>query len=181
MSKQATLPRGIHHVAFATKDSKTTYDFYHNKLGMPLCHTENHLQGKGHFRHFFFDMGNEQYMAFFEIDNVGESEEYRTDISTGLGMPVWVNHIAFNAENEEKYQELAARVKSAGIPVMGEVDHGWCKSIYFADPNMIMLEFTYTQDEEKFAQTHDEAYDLLFNTPMESVGDDSRKKVTKVE
>ena len=49
MATTTIKSRGVHHVAYTTRDAEATYDFYANKLGMPLLHTENHLQGEGFF------------------------------------------------------------------------------------------------------------------------------------
>ena len=68
MTDETTIrSKHLHHVAYATRDSEATYDFYANKLGMKLLRTENHRQGDGYFRHFFFDMGAGECLAFFEI------------------------------------------------------------------------------------------------------------------
>ena len=171
--------KGIHHIAFATKDTKATYDFYHNKLGMPLIHTENHKMEKGYFRHFFFDMGNDQCIGFFEVNEVGEKADFKTDISVGLGLPLWVNHIAFKVSSKEEYLVLKKRAKQRKVPIVAEIDHDWCFSLYFVDPNGIMLEYSYDVDGEEFVQQHDEAYRLLFDVPGEQIGDDTRK--TKVD
>ena len=42
--RPALVSKSLHHVAFATRDPEATYQFYTEKLGMPLVHTENHLQ-----------------------------------------------------------------------------------------------------------------------------------------
>jgi len=57
--------KSLHHVAFATRDPEATYEFYSGKLGMPLVHSENHIQDGGWFRHFFFDIGGGDHLAFF--------------------------------------------------------------------------------------------------------------------
>ena len=80
-------PQGLHHAAFTTRDPEATYEFYAKKLEMPLLHTENHLQGDGYFRHFFFGLGGEEAIAFFELHDVGEEAEFKTEISSGLGLP----------------------------------------------------------------------------------------------
>jgi glyoxylase I family protein len=170
-------PKGIHHIAFASRDTKATYDFYHNKLGMKLFRTENHLQQGGYFRHFFFDMGNDQLMGFFEVNGVGEQPDYKTDLSSSLGLPLWVNHIAFNAENEQRFEEIKKRAKENGVKFMAKVDHDWVKSIYFLDPNGLMLEYTYEVPGKLQADAQDSetAYKLLFQ-PAESIGEDTRKE-----
>jgi len=167
--------KSLHHVAYATRDPEATYAFYSGKLGMPLVHAENHRQGDGFFRHFFFDMGNGDCLAFFTIENVGESDEYRTDVSTGAGLPVWVNHIAFRLDSLEELHAMTTRMRERGVEHMHELDHGWCQSVYTVDPNGIMVEFCVTTDAEAFAQGEDEALRLL-RLPPEQLSEESRKE-----
>ena len=133
--------KSLHHVAYATRDPEATYAFYTGKLGMPLVHTENHRQGDGYFRHFFFDMGNGDYLGFFQVEDVGEEEDYKTAVSLGSGLPIWVNHIAFRLDSEDELKAMVRQLKDRGIEQMQEVDHGWCRSIYLVDPNGIMVEY----------------------------------------
>ena len=156
-----------HHVAFGTKDIELTYDFYANRLGMPLSHCENHLSGKGWFKHFFFDVGGGEQLGFFAFENVGEKESYRTDISTGLGLPPWVNHVAFNVRSMDEIQAMKRRAQANGVELAMEADHGWCHSIYFVDPNGIMVEFTTDTNTAAFSQTPEEALRLLRQAPHE--------------
>lgn len=169
---------GIHHIAFATKCSEATYKYYHERLGMPLTRTENHRKGKGYFKHFFFDMGGGQFLAFFEVNNVGERDDFRTDINLAVGVPMWVNHIAFKVDTDEGYEALKKRCRDNGAAPLAEVDHDWCKSFYLMDPNGLMLEFTYNHHPEGFAQDPKVAYDLLFQDPKD-IAEDTRK--TKVD
>lgn len=164
----------LHHVAFATRDVEATYDFYARKLGMPLVHCENHRNGRGWFRHFFFDMGNGEVLGFFAVENVGEKEGWRSDISTGLGLPVWANHLAFNVENVEAVTAMRRRCEENGVEILMEVDHGWCHSIYMVDPNGIMVEFTTTTRPDLFAQSEAEALRLL-RQPAEEFKEEDRK------
>ena len=168
---------GIHHIAFGTKCTDATYQFYHERLGMTLARVENHRKGKGYFKHFFFDMGGGQYMAFFEMHNVGEREDFRTDINLAVGVPMWINHVAFKASSEAVYEEIKARCKANAVPLLAEVDHDWCKSVYLIDPNGLMLEFTYNHNPAGFRQDPVEALRLL-TQPGEEIAEDTRK--TKV-
>src|SRR6202048_5094023 len=71
--------RGVHHLALCTDDMKATIDFYVDVLGMPLVHAMKVPPGLGtgpgnrgnppyeRVRHYFFDMGNDSLLAFFEI------------------------------------------------------------------------------------------------------------------
>lgn len=177
MTETTSVPtKGLHHIAFGTKCTRATFDFYHHKLGMPLVHTELHRIKKGYFRHFFFDMGMGQHLGFFEIHDVGEKPDYRTEPSVGLGMPLWVNHMSFRMSDEAAYTALLARCKEQKLQIAGEVDHDFCQSFYVVDPNMFMIEFTYDTDLSIFGQGgFDEAYRKLFDVPESDIGEDTHK------
>jgi glyoxylase I family protein len=159
--------RSVHHVAFSTRDVEATYEFYTKKLGMRLLHAENHRQGEGYFRHFFFGMGAGEAIAFFQLEGVGEEADFKTEISTGLGLPPWANHIAFRLDTLEELETMTKQMHERGIPNIMQVDHGWCTSIYTLDPNGIMVEFCVTTDAEEFDQTEEEALRLLRLPPAE--------------
>ena len=134
----------IHHVAYSTKDIEGTIRFYEELMGFPLVHTEvqrlEHDDGVSTMQHIFFDAGDGEAIAFFALDNVGEQPGWKTDLAESVGVPVWVNHCAFRATAEQ--QEAArARMAAAGIEPLMEVDHDWCHSLYYVDPNGIMVEF----------------------------------------
>jgi catechol 2,3-dioxygenase-like lactoylglutathione lyase family enzyme len=176
-SDRTSTALGLHHVAFTTRDPEATYQFYSQKLGMKLIHTENHLRGDGYFRHFFFSLGNNEAIGFFELHGVGEEKEFKTEISTGLGLPPWANHIAFRLDNLEEIKAMTKRMHEHGIDQVMEIDHGWCTSIYTLDPNGILVEFCVTTDEEAFAQTEEEALRLLRLTPDE-IAEDARTETS---
>jgi catechol-2,3-dioxygenase len=77
------------------------------------------------------DDGN--YVAFFELP---ESPDMGRDANT----PVWVQHLALRVTDEETLLRNKARIESHGVEVLGPIDHGICKSIYFFDPNGHRLE-----------------------------------------
>lgn len=141
--------QGFHHVAYACRDLGATVHFYEDLMGFPLVHTESaaftppppNPRGlrPGYMRHVFFDAGDGEAIAFFDLHDAGEKADWRSDVSTGNGLPVWVNHCAFRADEA---QQVATKVRMAaeGIEPLMELDHGWCHSVYFLDPNGIMVE-----------------------------------------
>ena len=167
--------KSLHHVAYATRDSEATYEFYSGKLGMPLIRTENHRQGDGFFRHFFFDMGGGECLAFFEVNDVGERPDYSTKISLGLGLPIWVNHLAFRLDTLEELEAMTKRLQNRGVEQLREIDHGWARSLYALDPNGIMVEFCVTTDAAHFSQTEEEALRLM-RLPADKIAEETRKE-----
>ena len=75
MSQQHELrPGGIDHLAFVTDDLPATMDFYRRVLGMQLVHVRRvpFERDRGqppydNLRHYFFSMGNDSLLAFFEF------------------------------------------------------------------------------------------------------------------
>lgn len=149
---------GINHLALVCSDMERTVDFYTNVLGMPLIKTIELPAGMG--QHFFFDAGNGDALAFFWFPNaparapgIASAEAFPGvgDLATAVGS---MNHVAFDvpADQIEAYRDkLIAR----GIPcteifnhdnsewgVSREVtDDVFIRSVYFFDPDGILLEF----------------------------------------
>jgi catechol 2,3-dioxygenase-like lactoylglutathione lyase family enzyme len=137
--------RGVHHLALNTEDMKSTIDFYSGVLGMPLVHAMKVPPGLGtgpgnrgnppyeEIRHYFFDMGNDSLLAFFEIPPGAEPKAKRDAIG---GM----QHVAF-AVTPAGFAALQARLAAAGVAFDGPIDIlPGLESIYFLDPNGIRLE-----------------------------------------
>jgi len=136
-----------HHIAIATRDMKATHEFYSNGMGFELVHAEKARTGpQAWAKHFFYDTGNGEMMAFWEIHDDSIPRDFPTSISGGLGLPPWTNHIAFGAEDDGELTAARERLLAAGHDVR-EIDHHWCKSIYAMDPNDIMVEFCTTTRE----------------------------------
>lgn len=148
------MNKGIHHLGLATHNMEATIDFYENMLGFPMRVADIiRPEGGGEIRHAFLDAGAGEMVAFMECNDVkGIPGDYDTGINHGLGIAGGMFHFAFTAESES---ELAARredLAKKGVKVTDVVDHGWCKSIYFKDPNNLQLEFCTTVDN--FDESH---------------------------
>jgi catechol 2,3-dioxygenase-like lactoylglutathione lyase family enzyme len=134
------MASSIHHIALACRDVEETHRFYGELLGLRLVHTEVQAGAGGAVRHFFYDLGDGSCIAFFDLHNVGEPEPLETAISTGLGLPVWVNHIALRRDLDD-LPAIKANLQEHGVVPTMEADHGWCTSLYYTDPNGILIEF----------------------------------------
>ncbi len=134
----------FHHLAIATRDMPATHAFYSAAMGFDLVRVEKARAPTGGWaKHFFYDTGNGEMMAFWELHDDSIPKDFATSISEGLGLPQWTNHIAFAATDLEDLAQKRDRLRRAGHRVM-ELDHHWCTSIYATDPNGIMVEFCVT-------------------------------------
>jgi catechol 2,3-dioxygenase-like lactoylglutathione lyase family enzyme len=140
------LTRGVHHLALNTEDMKATIDFWTEVIGMPLIHALKVPKGasgplnRGNppyedMRHYFFDMGNDSTVAFFEIPKGAEKQADRDDIG---GM----QHCSF-AATPKAFEELQRRLKAHKVEFLGPMPVlPGVQSVYFYDNNGIRLEFT---------------------------------------
>jgi catechol 2,3-dioxygenase-like lactoylglutathione lyase family enzyme len=127
--------RGINHLALITPDMDATVRFYHGVLGARLV---AHL-GNEHFRHYFFEFGPEQTVAFFEYRGT-KPRRFAKPAGVPHELAIQFDHLSFNLPDEEALHALRDRLKAAGCEVTDVVDHGFVHSIYFTDPSGIALE-----------------------------------------
>ena len=131
----------FHHVAVATRDMPAIDAFYRQATGVELVKVEIAPSPEGGWaKHFFFDTGNGEVMAFWELHMESLGEEYPVALSTDMGLPAWVNHISFHADSREDLDQKRQRWVDNGYDVL-EIDHNWCISIYTLDPNGTMIEW----------------------------------------
>lgn len=162
MTAPTSLPpiRGLYHYSFPCRDGEETRAFYEDILGLPLvaCMQSDQVPSTGEYRpysHFFFEMGDGSYFAFFDL---GENEMPEPSPNT----PDWVMHFAVEVDSVDDVLAYRDRLKAAGVETTDLVDHGFIHSIYFFDPNGLRLEITARVDQpgemEKMA---DEAHEEL--------------------
>ena len=147
---------GYHHVAIATRDLEASHRFYTEAMGFELVRVEVGPtdEPEGWAKHLFYDTGGNGMFAVWDLHDPRVTE-YDPAISTGLGLPVWVNHVAFDAPDLEALDAARARWLDHGLDVM-EIDHEWCRSIYVLDPTGTMVEWctttrTFTDDDRQAA------------------------------
>jgi catechol 2,3-dioxygenase-like lactoylglutathione lyase family enzyme len=138
---------GVHHLALNTDDMKMTVDFYAGVLGMRLVHAMKVPPGLGsgpgnrgnppfeEIRHYFFDMGRDGLLAFFEMPKGKKQPGDRNALGA-------MQHVSF-AVSPESQKRICQRLEAAKVPFDGplEILPG-IFSIYVFDPNDIRLEFS---------------------------------------
>ena len=150
--------QGINHLALVCRDMEETVDFYTNVLGMPMTKTIELPGNMG--QHFFFDIGNGDGLAFFWFPGAPEvapgiaspaAAPGRGDLVTAIAS---MNHVAFDVP-EDKFDEYVGKLKAKGLnptPIVNHDDSArgvtatlhpgvFVRSVYFMDPNGILLEF----------------------------------------
>jgi catechol 2,3-dioxygenase-like lactoylglutathione lyase family enzyme len=141
MSATSQLPdhprwQGINHLALVTPDMDTTVRFYVGVLGMRLVVTTM----AGPMRHYFFEIGPGNTVAFFEVAG---AETFAKAAGGPTDRAIQLDHISFDVPDEHALEMLRKRLLDAGSEVTTVVDHGVIRSVYFTDPNGIALEASY--------------------------------------
>jgi catechol 2,3-dioxygenase-like lactoylglutathione lyase family enzyme len=128
---------GINHLAMATGDIDQTIRFWRDLLGMRLVAG----LGRQGYRHYFFQISDNDLIAFFEwpdVEPVANKEHGRPVIG-----PFVFDHISFGVDSEDDLWELKDTLEAAGFEVSDMIDHGFIHSIYAHDPNGIPIEFSH--------------------------------------
>ena len=135
--------RGFSHIGLSTLDLDKTREFYEGVLGFrPVVSDTIKIEEGGYLRHLFFDVGNDQLIAFLEPNGVPDmSTVYDAGINRGLGVPAGFYHFAFEAGSPAALAEKRDELRAKGVEVTDIVDHQWAQSIYFKDPNGLSLEY----------------------------------------
>jgi catechol 2,3-dioxygenase-like lactoylglutathione lyase family enzyme len=118
--------RGVHHVALLCADVERTIHFYQDVLEFPLTEIFENRDYKGS-NHFFFDIGNGNLLAFFDLPGL-DLGEY-AEVLGGL------HHIAISVE-PARWEHLRGKLADAGVDYMLESG----TSVYFRDPDGARLE-----------------------------------------
>ncbi|HEX6686983.1 MAG TPA: VOC family protein [Candidatus Limnocylindrales bacterium] len=124
--RPASSARGVHHMALLCSDVERTVRFYQEVLEFPLTEIFENRDYKGS-NHFFFDIGNGNLLAFFDLPGL-DLGEY-AEVLGGL------HHIAISVE-PQRWERLRGKLDEAGVPYQSESG----TSIYFRDPDGARLE-----------------------------------------
>jgi catechol 2,3-dioxygenase-like lactoylglutathione lyase family enzyme len=122
----ASAARGLHHTALICSDVERTVKFYQEVLEFPLTEIVENRDYAGS-SHFFFDIGNGNLLAFFDLPGL-DLGEY-AEVLGGL------HHLAISVTREQ-WEHLRDNLDTAGVEYLVESE----SSIYFRDPDGARLE-----------------------------------------
>ncbi len=153
MDHAAHRVKGVNHAAFPTFDPVGTVRFYRDVLKFPVVHSicaagwgpEEHPD----FIHFFFDIGNDDRIAFFYYFGLeppggpgGRGDAYARFTDDVPAFFVNSRHLAIHVDSDEDLLEYRRRLDDSQWPVEMQIMHETIESIYTHDPNGYMIEIT---------------------------------------
>jgi catechol 2,3-dioxygenase-like lactoylglutathione lyase family enzyme len=124
----------IDHIALPIFDVAGTLSFYTDVLGLPLlsAFSGDDWNGKEWLMMIFL-LGDGRQVVLVALRGVS---------SAAAGeLPADTHHIAFSAAGEAELESWRCRLRDHRVDFREE-DHGAQRSIYFEDPNRIVLEVT---------------------------------------
>ena len=140
---------GLHHLALCTADMKCQIEFFTDKLGMEL-QALYWMHGVADTWHGFLRLNDESSIAFVcnpQIKNIevqmGVTHSGNPGANSAAGT---MQHLALKVKDHDEMMAMRDRLRSKGVPVLGPVDHGMCVSMYFAGPENLSLELSYSME-----------------------------------
>jgi catechol 2,3-dioxygenase-like lactoylglutathione lyase family enzyme len=134
---------GIHHIAIMAADIKSHIAFFSEVLGCKLSALFD-MHGVPGGLHAFMHLDDGCYFSIVQLPQVKDIESTLgiTHAGTGAGVSAagTMQHLAFKVDHEADLLNMRDRIRKFGVNVIGPIDHGMCKSIYFAGPDQLALE-----------------------------------------
>lgn len=140
---------GLHHLAITTGDMKAQIEYFTDKLGMEL-QALYWMHGVENTFHAFLRLNDESSIAFVHNPEIAKIPSKLGETHAGNAgsncAPGTMQHLAFKVGNDRQLHAMRDRLRSKGVPVMGPIEHGLCKSIYFAGLENITLELSFSTE-----------------------------------
>ena len=125
----------LDHVVFPVRDAEATLRFYTEILGLPLIDAHSGDDWDGYpWLMMIFGLGGQHELVTVAFRGA-PAPDYR-------GVPVDARHYAMAAESEQAFEDWQHRLAAAGVEFWLE-HHGDQRSIYFPDPDGVIIEITW--------------------------------------
>lgn len=150
-SRPATI-LGLHHVTLVASNAQRTVDFYTRVLGLRLVKTTVNFDDPGSYHLYFADERGSAgtVITFFEWPNAPRGRP-------GIG---GTHHVALRVKDRDALLRWKRRLTDLGLRVIGPYDRQYFTSIYFRDPDGVILEIA------------TEGPGMLVDEPRDAGGDD---------
>ncbi len=131
LNPPATVIKGIHHLTAISSDAQRTVDFYTRSLGLRLIKQTVNFDDPSSYHLYFADEENGPgVLTFFEWRGAPRGRY-------GIG---GTHHLAFETRNRDTLLQWKRWLTDSGIPVTGPYNRVYFESIYFTDPDGLILE-----------------------------------------
>ena len=125
----------LDHVVFPVRDAEASLKFYGDVLGLPLVEAFSGDDWDGHpWLMMIFGLGARQELVCVALRGA-PAPDYR-------GVPVDARHYALAAESAQDLERWRGKLREAAVDFWEE-NHGEQTSIYFPDPDGVILEITW--------------------------------------
>ena len=125
----------LDHVVFPVRDAQTTLKFYTEVLDLPLVDAFSGDDWDGYpWLMMIFGLGAQQELVTVALRGA-PAPDYR-------GLPMDARHYALAAESAADLEAWRARLGDAGVDFWEE-HHGDQESLYFPDPDGVIIEITW--------------------------------------
>ena len=123
---------GLHHVTLVASNAQRTVDFYSRVLGLRLVKTTVNFDDPGSYHLYFADETGSAgtVVTFFEWPRAPRGR-------TGIG---GTHHVALRVADRDALLRWKRRLTDYGLRVRGPYDRQYFTSIYFRDPDGVILE-----------------------------------------
>lgn len=168
-------PRGVNHLALSTTDMKRQLEFWCDALGLPLK-ALYWMHGVEGCYHGFVELAPDSYVAFVQHPDNGTDVEFGVSHADGAGGEIrggTMQHVALHVDTLDDVLEMRDRLRSKGVQVVGPIDHGFTRSIYFDGPEGLNLEISCGAGIDERAWIDPEV------TALCGIGDDELEQLKK--
>jgi catechol 2,3-dioxygenase-like lactoylglutathione lyase family enzyme len=125
----------LDHVVFPVRDAEKTLTFYREVVGLPLVGVHQGDDWDGHaWLMMIFGVGSAQELVCVALQGA-PAPDYR-------GVPVDARHYALSVASEAEIDLWRSRLSQHSVEFWEE-RHGDQRSVYFADPDGVVLEVTW--------------------------------------
>lgn len=124
--------QGLHHITLVSSNAQRTVDFYTKLLGQRLVKQTVNFDDPSSYHLYFGDRTGAPGSAitFFEWPHAPRGR-------TGIG---GTHHLALRVADYQGLLKWKRRLTDAGVRVNGPLDRSYFQSLYFSDPDGVILE-----------------------------------------
>jgi len=167
--------RGLHHITAVTSDASSAVNFYTRVLGLRLVKKTVNFDDPSAYHLYFGDEKGSPgtLITFFDWGNaIGYGK-------VGAGV---VHHFAFTTGDQESLADWKTWLEQNDVSVLGPFDRSSFKSLYFRDPDGLILEIATPGDGKDYSDaSHSELLLPFSNDPSSGKATAPRVRGISVE